>query len=146
MLLETLKQDLLKAQKEKDEIKVSIVRYLLSQVNYARIAKQADLTDDDIVREIGKEIKRHEESIAAFTNGGRPELAHKEEVEATILRSYMPEQMADDQLETLITATIAQAGAMTMKDMGNVMTQLSGKLQGRADMSKVSQIVRSKLQ
>lgn len=145
MLLDQLKSNLLKAQKAKQEVTVSILRFLLAQITNAKIAKGADLSDEEVMLQIQKEVKRHQESIAAFDAGGRDDLAKKEQEELVILKSYLPEQMSEEELTNLVKSVIAELGAQSIKDMGRVMGQLVPKLQGKADNASVSRIVKEEL-
>lgn len=145
MIVDQLKSDLITAQKERDETTVSILRFLLAQITNARIAKSADLTDDEVQDQIAKEVKRHRESIAAFESGGRAELAQKESAELVILQKYLPEQMSDTELAGLVAATIQEVGASTVQDMGKVIGSVMAKVKGKAEGATVSRLVKEKL-
>jgi uncharacterized protein YqeY len=90
-------------------------------------------------------IKQRRDSVAQFEQGGRTDLADKENFEITVLQTYMPAALSDAEIETAITEAIAEAGAKGPADMGKVMTALRGRLAGRADMGKVSGRVKAKL-
>lgn len=145
-LVEQIKQDLIAAQKSKDELRISVLRYILSRFTYAQIEKQRELTDEDIIEEIAKEAKRHRESIEAFEKGGRAELAQKEQAELDILQSYLPEQLSEDELIKLVDQAISQTGASTKQDMGKVIGMVMGQVKGRAEGGVVSRLVAQKLQ
>src|SRR3989344_2558440 len=93
---EKISEDLVAALKGRDEVRVSTLRYLISKVNNAKIEKGSDLTDVEILNEINKEVKRHQESIDAYRAGGRQDLVDKEESELAILKSYLPKPFSDE--------------------------------------------------
>ncbi len=148
MLKDKIHEDLKAAMIAKDEQKLSVIRMLKSAVQYYEINKGGagySATDDDIIEVIGKEIKKRRESIELYEKGGRPELAEKEQQELDVLQTYLPEQLSEDEIKTLVDEAISQTGATEMKDMGRVMGALMPKVKGKADNSIVSSLVREKL-
>ncbi|HRN96235.1 MAG TPA: GatB/YqeY domain-containing protein [Candidatus Levybacteria bacterium] len=148
MLAEKIQNDLKDAMRAKDEQKLSIIRMLKSAIQYYEINKGGAgyaATDEDIVDVIGKEIKKRRESIELYNQGGRPELAEKEQKELEVLQTYLPEQLSEDEVRKLIDEAISQTGATEMKDMGKVMGMLAPQTKGKADSSFVSTLVREKL-
>lgn len=144
-LFTKIQQDLTDSLKQKNEIKTSTLRLVISEIGNARIAKGGDLTDEDIVQVIAKEAKKRQESIAAFKQGERTDLAEKEEQELLILKTYLPEPISDEELLKIVDSQIAKIGAGDMKDLGKVMSAVLSKVKGRADGGAVSAIVKSKL-
>lgn len=144
-LFSKIQQDLTDAMKQKDEIKTSTLRLVISEINNARIAKGGDLTDEDIVQVISKEAKKRQESIEAFKKGERGDLVEKEEKELSILKTYLPAQITQDELLKIVDSQIAEVGAKDMKDLGKVMSAVLSKVKGRAEGSAVASIVKSKL-
>ncbi len=142
---EKLMEDLKKAIKEKDQIRVSVIKLLRAELKNAKIAKMADLTEEDFIKIVRKEIKKREEAIDMYKKGGREDLAAQEEKELGILKEYLPPQLSDEELEKIIDEVIEEVGATSMKDMGKVMKEVMARVSGRADGSKVSAIVKSKL-
>ena len=140
-----IKEDLKQAQLSKDELKTSVLRMLLSEVNNQRIQKGSDLTDEEITAAISKEVKKRKEAALAFKNGGREDSAQKEEDEALILASYLPEQMSVEELTKIVEDTINELGANSQADMGKVIGSVIGKVKGQADGGEVSRLVREKL-
>ncbi len=143
-LQEELKQSML----AKNELKTSVLRLLISAINYFEIQKGRagyTATEEDIMSVIQKEIKQHKDSIEQFTTAGRQELVDKEQKELEILQSYLPEQMNEEEVKKIVEETITETGAKTIQEMGKVMGALTAKLKGKADMSLVSQIVKSSL-
>ncbi len=145
MLLDQLKSDLTQAQKDKNEAKVSILRYVLSQISYAKINKGEELSDDEVTKEIAKEVKRHQESIKAFEDGNRSDLADKEKAELSILQSYLPEQLSEEELAKIVQDVITQTGATSVQDMGKVIGQVMAKVGSQAEGGTISRIVKEKL-
>src|SRR3990167_1195245 len=144
-LLNKLNQDLVEAQKAQDELRVSTLRFLLSAVKNAQIAKGKELTDDEVTVQIQKDAKKHKESIDAFEKANRKELAQKETKELAVLNAYLPKQMNEDEIKKIVEEVISQTGASSMSDLGRVMGQVMAKVGGQADGAMVSQIVREKL-
>jgi len=143
MLLQQIENDLKVAQKEKNLEKVSFLRFLLAKLRDAAIEKGKDrnLTDEDIIQELSREVKRHQESIEAFTQGQRNDLVKKEEEELAILKKYLPEQLSDSQLENIIEEEIKKTGG----DFGSVMKAVMARVRGQADGARVAQFVKNKL-
>jgi uncharacterized protein YqeY len=114
-------------------------------MQYAKVQKRAELTDEDVIGVLSKEAKQRRESAEEFRKGGRPELADKEAAEAAILAEYLPRQMSEAEIRSLVGEAVTATGASTAKDMGKVMGWLSPKTKGRADGRQVSEIVREAL-
>lgn len=144
-MLDKINQDLAEAQKEKDALKVSTLRFLIAGLHNAKIAKLDDLTDEEILLEIGKEAKRHKESIAAFSAGGRQDLVQKEMAELAILQKYLPQPLSSEELEKMVDEAISAIGASGPADLGRVMSTVLSSARARADGAKVAEIVKRKL-
>ena len=145
MLLTKLQEDLKQAQLSRDAVKVSTLRLLISEIKYAAINKNQDLSDEDIISIIQKEAKKRNESIISFRAGGREDLAAKEETEMKILQIFLPQQLSKEELTKIVEEAINETGASKIADMGQVMGVVMGKTKGRADGSIVNQIVKEKL-
>lgn len=145
MLLNKLQEDLKQAQLQRDEMKVSVLRMLVSETKYASISKGDQLSDEDVLAVISREVKKRREAAAGFRQGGREEDAQKEEKEAQILLSYLPEQISDEELTLVVEEAINNTGAASISDMGKVISQVLGKVAGRAEGSRVSALVKEKL-
>ncbi len=140
-----VKDDLKAAQLARDEIKVSTLRLLLSEIQNARISKGSDLEDQDIISVVQREVKKRKEAAEAFRSGGREEQSQKEESEMKILQDYLPAQMSNEELTKLVEDSITELGATQPSDMGKVIGAVMGKVGQRADGATVSQIVKEKL-
>lgn len=139
-LADTVKQDLTTALKAGEKERVDALRLVLSELQKA--AKDGNDDEQAILR---RERKRRFESAKAFRDGDRPELAAKEESEAELIAAYLPAELGDDELRSIVEAAVAEAGATSPKDMGQVMKAAMPKVGGRADGKRVSAIVREVL-
>lgn len=144
-MLEKLQEDLKQAQLGRDEIKVSTLRLLISEINNAKIKKNGDLDEAEIQQVISREVKKRKEAAIGFRQGNREEAALKEESEAKILASYLPEQLSDEELTNLIELTINEIGAKNIADMGRVIGEVMSKAEGKANGGRVSMLVKEKL-
>lgn len=147
MLSQTIRDQLNESMKEKNEVKTSTLRMLISTIKYFEIAKGRDYqaTDQDVLDTIQKEVKKRRESIDMYTRGNRPELAEKEQQELDILAAYLPKQMGEDEIRTLVKDAISKTGATSIQDIGKVMGALMPQTKGKADGSLVGKIVREEL-
>jgi uncharacterized protein YqeY len=144
-----LHDDMTAALKARDEIRKSTLRMALTAVTKAEVAgKEArELSDAEIVDVLGSEAKKRRESVVAYREAGRAELADKEQAEADILAEYLPEQLTEDEIKTLVTEAIATTGAADLgpRGIGKVMGALQPKVKGKADGSIVSAEVKRQL-
>lgn len=148
MLKQQLQDELKSSMLAKDALKTSTLRMLLSAINYAEIQKGGagyEATDEEVIAVIQKEAKQRRDSIEAFEQGGRQEMADKEKRELQLLQSYLPEQMSEEEIKKLVEEAIKQTGATSMSDIGKVMGVLMPKVKGKADGSVVNKIVREQL-
>ena len=140
-LKQKLTDDLRKAQKDRDECRLSVVRMALAAVHNAEIAKRTRLEETDVLGIVAKEAKQRRESIEAFSQGNRPELAAREEAELAILQEYLPKQMSYDDIVTAVRQVIQETGACTLKDRGKVMGKLIPQLKGKAEGQLINTVV-----
>lgn len=145
MLIEQIQAELRQAQLDRDETKVSTLRLVLSEINNARIAKGADLLDEDVISVIQKESKKRKEAAAGFRSGGREEQAQKEEAELKVLEGYLPAQLSTSELTKIVEDSINEVGAESAADMGKVIGTVMSKVKGQADGSIVSSLVKERL-
>jgi uncharacterized protein YqeY len=126
----------------KDEIRVSTLRMLKSALGYLRIERKTEaLSDGDIVGVIQKELKKRREAIEQYKTGNRPELVDREQKEAAVLESFLPQPLSDSELEELVRTTIQEVSATSKKDMGAVIRAVQAKAAGRADGKAISAAV-----
>ncbi|TFE67797.1 glutamyl-tRNA amidotransferase [Methylacidiphilum sp. Yel] len=139
-------QQLKEAMKKKELEKISTLRLLKSAINYAAIQKsQKELTDQEIIGVISKEIKKREESILEYTKANRPELVEKEKLEVAILKEFLPEAMSEEEMEALVKKVIEETQAKDRKEMGLVMKTVISRAGGRADGKKLQELVKKYL-
>ncbi|OGH03121.1 MAG: hypothetical protein A2798_01685 [Candidatus Levybacteria bacterium RIFCSPHIGHO2_01_FULL_37_17] len=132
----------------KDELKTSVLRMLLSAINYYEIQKGGagySATEEDVLSVIQSQAKQRRDSITEYEKAQRQDLADKEKKELEILQEYLPEQMGEEEIQKVVEQIINEVGASAMQDMGKVMGALNAKLKGKADMGLVSKLVSEKL-
>jgi uncharacterized protein len=144
-LIERLESDLTAAMKERDTSRRDALRLILSSLRSAEKELQRPLHEDEELQVLQRERKRRLESIEAFEAAGRDEQAARERGELEVLEEFMPEPLAEDELERIVDDAIAEVGATSMRDLGRVMADVMPQIAGRADGSAVSQLVREKL-
>mgnify|MGYP001190426556 CR=1 FL=1 len=137
---------LTEAMKARDEVTKVPLRLVMTSIKEAEIEKQEDLSDPEVLRILQKEAKARLDTISDAEKAGRPDLIEQAEAELAVLKRFLPEELSDEDLEQIVKETITEAGASSMADMGGVMKAIMPKIQGRADGSKVSQLVRKHLQ
>ena len=137
--LETAMRDSMRA---RDELRTQTLRMAMAAAHNLRIARGRELTDEEVVEVIGRQVKQRRESIAMYRDVGHEDRAAGEEAEATILAEFLPEQLSEPEVEALAREAIAEIGATAPGDMGRVMGQLSPRTKGRADGRMVSDVVR----
>ncbi len=145
MLKEQLDADLKVAMKAKDALRLSVVRMLKSAVKYREIELMKSLDDAGVLQVVGSEVKRRRDAIEQYRQGGREDLASKEEAELRILQAYLPRQLSPEELAKLVDGAIARVGARGPKDMGKVMKEVLREAQGAADGKEVAALVQQRL-
>ena len=140
-----INDDLKAAMRGGDARRRDALRLLLAAVKQREVDERKELADADVVGVIERMMKQRRESIVQFEKGGRQDLAQNEKYESDLLQGYMPQALSDAEIAAAVAEAISAAGAKAPSDMGKVMGTLKGKLAGRADMSKVSALVKSKL-
>ena len=134
------------AMKKKDEVRKVPLRLVMAAMKEAEIDKQQELDEAEVLRIVQKEAKARLDTIADAKKAERPDLVERAEAELAILKEFLPEELSQEKIITLVKETIAEVGAASMGDMGKVMKAIMPKIQGRADGGQVSQIVRQILQ
>jgi uncharacterized protein YqeY len=141
-LKDKLTEDLKKAMRQGDERRKSTIRLVKAAITNAEIERGEELGDDEVLAIIGKQAKQRRESVTEFAKAGRKDLVDQEEEELQILLSYLPTQMSRDEIEVAARQVIAEVGATSMAQMGEVMRRLMSQLKGKADGSLVNHVVR----
>lgn len=145
MLSDRVRADLGSALKAKDAVRAGALRMLLSQFKNAEIEKRGPLAEADELAQVTKAVKVRREAIEGAVKAGRDDIKAKEEAELKVLEAYLPARMSGAELEALVAAAIAAAGAAGPADMGKVMKALAPQVAGKADNAEVAQLVRAKL-
>ncbi len=142
MLIDTIKSDLITAARRQDPEELKTIRFILSEINYAQIDKQKDLTDEDIISVLQKEVKKRKEAIEMMRKAGRNELVFQEENKLKFITKYLPKQMSDDEILIVIKQTKKKMPGIQIGQLiGAVMSQVKGK----ADGSKVAMLVKQNM-
>ncbi len=144
-LREQINDDLKAAMRAGEVARRDTIRLLLSALKQREVDERKVLTDADVLGIIEKMLKQRRDSISQFEQGGRQDLADKENQELTLLQAYMPQALSDAEIAAAVAAAVTETGAAAPSDMGKVMAVLKPKLAGRADMTKVSAAVKAQL-
>lgn len=138
-------EDLKTAMKNQDKEILAVIRMVKGAIQMEELNTKRELTDDEVIGIISKQIKTRKESIAEFEKGGRQDLISKTESEIKILEKYLPEQLSDEEVLAIIDEAFSEIKPESMRDMGKLMGYLNPKLKGRCDMGNVSKIIRERL-
>lgn len=138
-------EDMKAAMRAKEADRLKAIRLLLAAIKQREVDERIELSDADVLAVIDKMLKQRRESIQQFEKAGRQDLVDAEKAEVSVLQAYMPQALTEAEIETLVLDAIRAVNAGNPKDMGAVMAELRPRLAGRADMGKVSQLVKSKL-
>lgn len=139
-------EDIKVAMKEKQAERLEVLRFLNSAIKNREIEMRPQaISDAEVILVLQKMVKQRTDSIEQYKAAGRADLANKEESEMNILKSYLPAQLSESEIKSLIDAAVASVGATSIKDMGKVMKEAQEKAQGRADNKLLSQFIKDKL-
>lgn len=140
-LYQKIEEEMRRSLKEGDSVKLSVLRMLISAIKTLEIDKKVKrLEEPDILQLIQKQVKQHKESIEQFEKGKRQDLVDKETKELKVLESYMPKQLSDDEVMSLIKEAISETGATTKSEVGKIMKVVMEKVKGRSDGKTVNQL------
>lgn len=137
--------DMKSAMKAKDSATLKAVRMIVEAIKQKEVDTREELDDQGILAVIQKMVKQRKDSIDQFTQAGRDDLVSVEEAELKVINLYMPKQLSESEIESVVDQVIFQTGASGMQDMGKLMGVLKAELSGKADMGTVSKIIKSKL-
>jgi uncharacterized protein YqeY len=144
-LKERITEDMKNAMRAKDTARLSAVRLLLAAIKQREVDERIQLSDADVVAVIDKMLKQRRDSIGQYEAAQRQDLADAEKFEVGVLQAYMPQALGEAEIEAAVVKAIADTGAKGPQDMGKIMTALRPLLAGRADMARVSVLVKAKL-
>jgi hypothetical protein len=140
-----ISEDMKSTMKTGDKDRLKVLRLMLAAIQQIEIDKRIELDDSAVLGVLDKMVKQRRDSISQFKNGGREDLADIELAEIAVLKTYLPEQLGEAELDKIIDEAIKDSGAESIRDMGNVMGQVKAKAAGRADMGAVSAKVKERL-
>lgn len=142
---ERITEDMKSAMRAHDTARLSALRLLLAAIKQREVDERVEATDELVTGVIGKLVKQRRDSVKQYTDADRDDLAQKEQFEIDVLSVYLPAQMSDDDIKAVVAAAIAETGATGMAAMGKVMGIVKGKCAGKADMGRVSALVKAAL-
>ena len=144
-LLDTINNDMKNYMKEKDSFSLGVVRMVKGAIQLESINKKKELTDEEIISVISKQIKMRKDSIVEFEKGNRQDLVEQNKKEIEMLNKYMPEQLSMEEINKIIDEAFLLIKPTSSKEQGLIMKEITPKLKGRADMSLVSGIIKDRL-
>ncbi|AZV63506.1 GatB/YqeY domain-containing protein [Peribacillus frigoritolerans] len=144
-LLERLNNDMKQAMKNKEKDKLSVIRMLKASIQNEALKQRQDLTDDEELTVLSRELKQRKDSLQEFENAGRSDLVDKVRTELVYVEAYMPQQLSEEDISKIVNETILEVNATSKADMGRVMGALMPKVKGKADGSLVNKLVQQHL-
>jgi len=144
-LEEKLLQDMNSAMKSGDKVALETIRMVRAQLKNASIAKGEDLSEEDVIEVLSKEAKKRKESLELYKQGGREDLVEKEEKELSVIASYLPEALSQEELEEIVDKAVEETGARSLMEMGKVMGVVMPQVKGRVGGKGVQELVEQKL-
>jgi len=145
-LKDVLLDDMKIAMKKKKKKRLSVIRMARAAIKNEEIKKRKDLDDEEVIEVLAREVKQHRDSIKEFEKNNRDDRVEELKKEINILLEYLPEQLSDEDISNMIDEVISETNSSSMADMGKVMGKIIPMIKGRADASKVSEFVKSRLQ
>lgn len=144
-LSERINNDLKEAMKSKDSFRLSVIRMVKGAMQLAKPNPREELTDDDVITVISKQIKMRNDSIKEFEAAGRSDLVEQNKKEIEVLNTYMPKQLSEEELTEIIDKVFEEVKPTSQKDIGLIMKNISPLVKGKADMSLVNKLVKERL-
>ncbi|WP_047539852.1 GatB/YqeY domain-containing protein [Methylotenera versatilis] len=146
MTLKTqITEDMKTAMRAKDSARLGAIRLLQSAMKQREVDERIELNDSDVITIIEKMLKQRRDSIAAFESANRTDLADIEKFEVTVLQGYLPQQLTEDEIKVILDQVVTDTGAEGVKDMGKVMAAIKPLVAGKADMGKISGLIKARL-
>lgn len=140
-----ISEDMKSAMRAKDSTRLGTIRLLQAALKQREVDERIELNDADVISVIEKMLKQRRDSITAYESANRTDLAEIEKAEVVVLQAYLPKQLTDEEVATLLEQVIADTEAVDMKDMGKVMAAIKPLVAGKADMGKLSGLIKSRL-
>ncbi|MES2636008.1 MAG: GatB/YqeY domain-containing protein [Pseudomonadota bacterium] len=140
-----ISEDMKTAMRAKDSVRLGAIRLLLSAIKQREVDERIELQDADVISVIEKMLKQRRDSIAAYESANRTDLADIEKFEVTVLQAYLPQQLTEDEIKVILDLVVTDTGAEGVKDMGKVMAAIKPLVAGKADMGKISGLIKARL-
>jgi uncharacterized protein len=140
-----ISEDMKVAMRAKDAERLGTIRLLQAAIKQREVDERIELTDADVITVIEKMLKQRKDSIAAYESANRTDLADVEKAEVAVLQSYLPQQLTDQEIEDVLDKVVLDTGANSIKDMGKVMAAIKPLVAGKADMGKISGLIKARL-
>jgi hypothetical protein len=140
-----ISEDMKTAMRAKDSARLGAIRLLQAAIKQREVDERIELSDTDVIAAIEKMLKQRRDSIAAYESANRQDLADVEKFEVTVLQTYLPQQLTEDELNAILEKVVAETGAAGIKDMSKVMAAIKPLVVGRADMGKISGLIKTRL-
>lgn len=144
-LAERLNNDMKQAMKNQDKFKLSVIRMIRSSIKNAEIDQRRELSEEEVLDIINRELKQRKDSLHEFQKAGRDDLVEQSQKEIEVIHEYLPAQLTEEEVKAIVQQTIQEVGASSKAEMGKVMGALMPKVKGRADGKLVNQIVQQSL-
>jgi uncharacterized protein len=140
-----ISEDMKAAMRAKESTRLGAIRLLQAALKQREVDERIELTDSDVIGVIEKMLKQRRDSISAYESANRTDLADIEKAEMVVLQAYLPKQLSDDEVAKVLEKVVADTGAESMKDMGKVMAAIKPLVAGKADMGKISGLIKARL-
>ena len=140
-----ISEDMKAAMRAKDAERLGTIRLLQAAIKQREVDERIELTDADVIAVIEKMLKQRKDSIAAYESANRTDLADVEKAEVVVLQSYLPQQLSDQEIKDVLDKVVLDTGATNIKDMGKVMAAIKPLVAGKADMGKISGLIKARL-
>jgi len=145
MLTTKLRDEMKATMRSGDKPRLGVIRLVLAAIKQREVDERIELNDDQVLLVLDKMVKQRRESLAQYQQAGRDDLATQEEYEIGVLQDFLPEALSEEEISAMISEAVEQTGATSIRDMGKVMGIIKPKMQGRADMSAVSAVIKQQL-
>jgi uncharacterized protein len=140
-----ISEDMKNAMRAKDSVRLGAIRLLQAAIKQREVDERIELDDSNVIAVIEKMLKQRRDSIAAYESANRHDLADVEKFEVTVLQTYLPQQLTEDEIKAILEKVVVDSGAAGIKDMGKVMAEIKPLVAGRADMGKISGLIKTRL-
>ena len=140
-----ISEDMKTAMRAKDSARLGTIRLLQAAIKQREVDERIELDDSNVIAVIEKMLKQRRDSIAAYESANRTDLADVEKFEVTVLQTYLPQQLTEDEVKEILEKVVAETGAAGIKDMSKVMAAIKPLVAGRADMAKISGLIKTRL-